>query len=147
MLIWGSIGLYPLIYWIRDLLLDNFDIDSKKIVNYSMKWRNDITKFGSAFFECKFFRMAYLVNLIVEFSRRQVNEVTFQIHKNKPTQFKPPFFCIFLTLTMVDLYQSLCRFWHHTTAEPASLLLISLLFPDLCTIPKWGCYHMIHCTI
>ena len=106
MLIWGSIGLYPLIYWIRDLHLDNFDFDLKKIVNYFMKWRNDITKFGSAFFECKFFCMSYLVNLI-EFNRRQVNEVTFQIHKNKPTKFKPPFFLFFSPLqcsTCINLF-------------------------------------------
>jgi hypothetical protein len=49
-------------------------LDSKKVVDYFHKGRNDATKFGDVLKECKFVFHLYSENSHIEFDRGQTNE-------------------------------------------------------------------------
>jgi hypothetical protein len=66
------------IRWVHELKLTNvnFELDAKKVVDYFKRGGNDISEFGAIVEDCRRSCNLYFKNIKVEFSRREVNEVT-----------------------------------------------------------------------
>lgn len=73
--------LYHAIQWIHDLRLTNvdFEIDSKKVVDFFNRGRRDITEFGIIMDSSIRYCNSHLINYHVEFIRKQSNEVVHKI--------------------------------------------------------------------
>jgi len=78
-----ALGLHHAIRWICELQLTNvdFEVDSKRVVDYFNKGRGDVTKFGSIMDSSIQLCSTYLTNSHVEFIRRQANEVAHALAK------------------------------------------------------------------
>ncbi|CAJ2637916.1 unnamed protein product [Trifolium pratense] len=72
-----ALGLLHAIKWVSELQLDavDFALDSKLVVDYFNKGGCDITEFGDIIGECKRYFSLFFTNSLVEFNRRQANEV------------------------------------------------------------------------
>jgi len=86
------LGLYNVIQCIDDLQFINvdFEMDSKKVVEYFNKGRKDIIEFGFIMDNSIQSYSFHLTNSCVEFIRRQTNEV---VHEFPATSL--PSLCIF----------------------------------------------------
>jgi hypothetical protein len=75
--------LYHAIWWIHDLQLTNidFEVDSKRVAYYFKQGNGDITEFSVIMDSNIQYCNLYLTNSHVELTRRQTNEVAYELAK------------------------------------------------------------------
>jgi hypothetical protein len=77
----------------------DFELDTKKVVEYFNKGSNDITEFGAIVEECRRICNLHFENSRVEFTRRQANEVAHTLAREdtflaSPHTFNVALLCI-----------------------------------------------------
>jgi len=89
-----ALGLYHAVRWVHDLQLPlvAFEVDSKRAADYFKHGNADITEFGVIMEDTRNCCSLYLTNSIVEFTRRQANEV---VHELAQAALSEPSFRIF----------------------------------------------------
>jgi hypothetical protein len=83
-----ALGLYHAVWWVHDLQLPlvDFEVESKHVADYFKHGNADITEFGVIMDDTRNYCSLYLTNSIVEFTRRQANEVAHELAQAAPSK-------------------------------------------------------------